>query len=334
MKKFTKVCLVIASVMFLLCIGCCISGLVMDGNPITAAKNAFGNIAKAFTNIKEDFDESYDLDEFQLLGEYPTDEIRNLVIDMQIGNVVVKSVSGDACRVWADESVVYDGNPISVSEDGHDLCVKNDTDLFDADSSAGFSFSFLDFTELFTNDKVENLGTRVIVEIPENNMHTIDAQIQLGAIKFYDISMTQMEVIVEAGAVYGEGLITGEFLKVSTGLGSAALDNIECNTVILDAEMGEVQMQSAIAEEFNASVEMGTLNLNDVQANEISADCEMGDINIQLAGEPKDYDIDSNVEMGDIDITHGGGKNDNALYKARLDCEMGDIDVTFAGDAE
>lgn len=327
MKKSTKVCLIIALVMFLCSIGCIAAGLAMTGNTITAITDIFDNISQVFHGYEEDFDKDYQLEDFQLAGQIPKDSFDSMKLDMSVGKVVVKSVSSESCSVWVDKE-----DYISVYDKDSTLCIMDESESFDV--LDGKVSSIFDMVDLIQDEELKNVGANVIIEVPEDSLYTFNIDMQLGAIKFYEMSVDQMDVHVDVGSVFSKGTFSGDTLKVTTELGSAQLEYVDCNAATFSVELGDAAVQSVKADKLMADVELGSIDLKHVVAEETKADCELGDIDIQFVGTAKDYDISSDVELGDIDIANHGGKNAGARYKARLDCELGDIDVTFVENVE
>lgn len=332
MKKSTKVCLVLAALMFLLSVGCTIAGFAAGGNPVTAAEDILENVAKAFTGYDSDFDEDYDVADFQLAGEFSIEDFDSVSIDMEVGKVVVKSVSGESCRIWIDDSDFEPGYSVSAYSEGDTIYINDDgADNMDIEINISSVSEMLD---LLRNKDLKNIGVKVIVEVPQNSLDKLEAAMELGAIKLYDVTAREMKLSVEAGAVYGQGHIQSEDIGFEVSLGSVRLQKLTADSVTMNVECGEIRVLDLNAGQLNADVEMGTIIFQKVLAVETNADVEMGDINIQFVGIEQDYDISYDVEIGDVDTDGNAGHNSEALYKVQLDCEMGNIDLSFLNDPE
>lgn len=329
MKKLTKACLIISAVFFLTAVGCIIAGLAVSGNPITAAADIIENISDVMTDYDEDFDAEYRKEDFALMGEFTKEEVKALDVDMQAGQLVVKTVSGDACRVWKDTEENADYGET-------DIYSENET-LYICDEKSDFRVSVTsvsDMVKVLRSKELKNIGEKVIIELPEQWVQNVCVNMQMGVVKFYDLSVNQWKIDVEAGCVYTDGIISGDSISTSVGFGTVVMDQLECNTAVLDVEMGDMSVKSVMAKQLTADVDLGNLILNRVEADETKADCEMGDIAIEFVGNSEDYDISSSVEMGNIDIAKHGGQRSDADKKVELTCEMGNIAVTFLKKTE
>ncbi len=319
MKRFTKICLIIAMILGIVSIGCFIIGGILGADLINTFEAAFDP-----EDYSIDFDKEYDMEEFTLKKQFEADEIQSLSIDMDFGTVVIRTVSSDACRVLVAEGSYADTLTVSSSDSG--LLKIEETVLH---KHFGFSFSIFGLSSFLKHGNLQYIGTRIIVELPEKTYHRIEGTIDFGAMKFYDLDSEQMNLEVDAGVIYSEGTLKGDNIEVRIGMGNASIDTLECEKSFLSADIGKLDIKSVTAKTLELDANMGNIDLNRAKAETLTADCDMGNITMGLVGKPEEYDISYDVDMGNVDIEDYDRSKGNALYKVDLNCEMGDIDVTF-----
>lgn len=323
MKKFIKVTLIMAMIFCLSAIGCFIAGGILIGNPLTALWDLLNNTV-AMTEeydayYDKNYDKDYDMESFELAGEYNADEIKNLNVNIEAGVVVVKTVSADACRVWVDANESVGDEKITVIQESKTLKIEDDYN----------SLSIFDIRDIVSMIGNNTPVVKIIVEVPENSIDTLEADMDIGAMKLYDLSVDRLLVDLELGALYGEGVTKSNRTELSVGLGDAEFEHLKGSYVTVNVEMGETRIRHIETNELNANVEMGNIEFFDVLAENTIANCEMGNIDIEFKGNSEDYDISYDVEMGDVEIKDYNKNNSNPLYCVELNCEMGDINVTF-----
>lgn len=323
MKKFTKVCLILALVFIVMGLGCFVAGAAKGGSLIEAIKQVSGGMM----DYTQDFDREIDLDNMELRESFDMAELEELQIELGYGAVVVQPVSGDSCHVWVQEQEGSKRNEVEVSRRDHSLFIR--------DRLYGKTMNIWDFGLNFNigvSGRVLGLkkGCVVVVQLPKKELKRFAAFVQAGACKVYDIEAKEMEFQVECGNLYGREIQRCRSMHIEVEMGNAIFDQIECQKLDADVEMGDFNASGIKADSAEVNVEMGEINLRRVKTADFEADCEMGNIILQMEGEPSDYYIKSDVEMGDIDIEdRSSTKNKMAENKMELTCEMGDIEVSF-----
>ena len=299
MKKFTKVCLILAGSFIFLGLVCFIIGGIKGGSLIDTVKRLSSDVI----DYAKDFDKEIDREKMKLKKSVPIDEIEKLQVDIGYGAVVVQPVSGDSCHVLVQEREDSGWNEVEVS-------MENET-LFIRDETFGKKNHFWNFDFFFNNHGLNfRKGCLVVVELPQKDLERFAAVIQAGACKLYDISADQMDVQVECGNMYGQGMQNTRSMNINVDMGNVTFERIRCKTLEAQVEMGNFDVFDIQAESANVEAEMGEINLKRVKTAYLEADCEMGDITLQMEGEPSDYWIDSEVEMGDIDIENRSSTKD------------------------
>lgn len=343
MKKFTKGCLVISLVMFFLAIGCFVTAFIVGENPITTVKNVVTALESGLGDYTSEFDEGYQMEDFELLAEFDEATVNDVELQMGAGTVVVKCVTGDACRVWMDDRDAPDEYEVEAYEEDGGLHVVDSyynqidiEDLFSDSSFSGHSLKALlkgDLKELLKGNLQNQTGVKIVIELPKKQMHTFKADLQLGAMKLYDVTAMEMNLQSAAGAIYGEGCISGNEVTVNVGMGEAKVNKLQCDNADFRVGMGNAEISTIDTKQLNVAVDMGNLDLKKVSSAQTEAFCDMGNITIEFVGNPEDYAISSDVDMGDISLDgYHHADTHHATHKANLKCEMGTIDVTFTGN--
>ena len=328
MKKFTKVCLIAASILFVLSIVCFIAVGLRKQELIrnVGRLQAFG------MDVGSDMTDSvlsgeYDLEDFELLGSYSTEEVDSFLVKMDVGNVVIKEVSADAVNVWAQRGNSTKSLTADLQRDG--------TLNIEEQAKKQRSINFTNWITLkWADNDISDLKlSNVVIEVPARQWEDLDASISLGAIKLYDLSMESVSIKSEAGGVYTEGTLKADYVDIQAELGSVELDTVECGKLTVDADLGNVTAKQITADWLEATLDMGNLELYKVSARQTKANCDLGNMTLQFVGSREDYDISGEVSLGDIGLD-GGGRSSSASNYAELNCEMGNIDVTFLNKEE
>lgn len=319
MKKFTKVCLILALVFVSMGLGCFVIGSVKGGSLIETVQRLSSDVL----DYARDFDKEIDKEKMELKKSIHKGEFEKLQVDIGYGAVAVQPVSGDSCHVWVQKSEDRGWNEVQVSLEDETLLIRDDA--FEK-TNHFWNFGF------WINNHGLNFrkGCLVVVELPQKDLERFAAVIQAGACKIYDMSADQMDIQVECGNMYGQGMQNSRSMKINVEMGNAMFERLKCETLDAQVEMGDFDVSDMQADTAKVDAEMGGINLRHVKTANLEADCEMGDIVLQMEGEPSDYYIDSEVEMGDIDIeSKSRTKDKTAKNKMELSCEMGDIEVSF-----
>lgn len=326
MRKVTKGCLITALVFFVLSIGCFVAAGIVGGNPFKYVKDFIRNGGwKGYEHYGADFDKGYDLEDFELLEEYDGNDVEHLSMNIGRGAVVVREAAGDSCKVWLDED--SDADDLEISMDNNILRIQDST----YHKSGKVNISFWGFNVM---DWVPTLDSvHVIIELPKKEYESITGDIQIGALKIYDLQAKTLNIQVEAGVTYGEGVWESDNVELAVDMGSIVIEDMTADKCSMDVEMGEIHAESAKANTLTANVNMGSLLFDRVHAADLTADCDMGSIDMRLVGKREDYFITHETDMGSIDIEGGKKKRySDAPNEVDLNCDMGSIDVSFLNE--
>lgn len=327
MKKFTKVCLIIAAVLggvgLLLCgIASAMGGYsaihqLADAGELNHGQWHIDNHGIHYGMDEDDWeaDEKKDADTQGYIAEdngagepvdgdgvaytYDTGEITNLDIDIEAADVLfAEGERQDAIVVtlYNCKNSCYAGK------------VQGDTLHI----------------EYRIENKIYNESTnmKLVIAIP-TGMDFEDIDIDMGAanatFELADVSCNTLCMDVGAANVEVDEFHVKELLDVSVGAGNLVIDDGSYKNIKIFCGMGGVEMQGAVS-------------------GDVNAECGMGDMNIRLEGNPEAYNYNLSCGMGDMSVNgveYSGIagehqiKNDGATGTVDVDCGMGSVDFTI-----
>lgn len=160
---------------------------------------------------------------------------------------------------------------------------------------------------------------KILVQIPENKaFETMDFQIGAGNVfvEHPNLTCETLSVNVDAGNVEAENFSVSGTTKL----------NVDAGTVELGGTYGDMKL------ECNA----GTVELGGKVNGDLSAMCNVGSVELDLEGKETDYNYEVECSMGEIELngkeyTSISGKqkmeNAGAEKTMSLNCSMGEIEV-------
>lgn len=159
----------------------------------------------------------------------------------------------------------------------------------------------------------------IYIYIPEGTQF-LETNIWIGAGSFEaeNLSTDQLTVDVGVGRFYGNHIEVSDKTNASVDLGELKFDNFEGNEVVLECNLGSVNMTGKVA---------GNANVN----------CDLGSVCLKLDGEPEDYGYIIECDLGNVEVNghnYRGGTStsftDSDLGKRmELYCNLGNIKVDF-----
>lgn len=338
MKKFTKVCLLTALILFIVGIAFCslfgIAGGYSQLESIGRKNDLTVHIGGLQFGIPYRFWSFGIWDDGinrgwnllaggkELAGHEKTmifdhaDQIRDITIDAGGANLVIKESEDD--DIWLEnrsstERVRYETNDDRIS------------------IQAGYR------QRIFGLGSVVETSGEIYLYLPEDMMlDTIEMEI--GGGKLDSIGLTASEIYVELGG------------------GKMVLDGLSADNVELDVGAGKVDLKSLNAVYADLAVGAGKLSINDMDVSELVLDvgagkadlegkitdyanmaCGVGDMDILLEGSERDYDYSLECAIGKINI---GSSRYSGLASERyvnngsrrlisVDCAVGTVSVDF-----
>lgn len=162
----------------------------------------------------------------------------------------------------------------------------------------------------------------IVIAIPAG-MDFDDISIDIGAAnvvyELADVSCNTLRMDVGAANVTADEFHVKELFDVSVGAGNLVIEDGSYKNIKLSCGMGSLNMQGAVS-------------------GNVIASCGMGDMDIRLEGNPKAYDYNLSCGMGDMTVNgvkYSGIagdhqiKNDGAAGTVDVDCGMGNVDFAI-----
>lgn len=120
-------------------------------------------------------------------------------------------------------------------------------------------------------------------------------------------------------------------LSGKLNLGDMSVDGVECDTMDIELDLGDLEISGGAAKDLTAQNDLGNVELHKVDFETADVDCSLGNLEVELVGDYDDYNMDLTVSLGDLSIgksdvtghynTGGGEKT------LKADVDMGDLEV-------
>lgn len=313
MKKFTKIILIMATVLAVAGLSFVIAGSVTAGGmgTLTAQLRSGdlnfggwhfddgvyynGDVKMDVTDMVEESLAVLPRGTDQLTNEF-SEEITRLEINTDLADLTIKTSDVEKITVSLKEGYAK----------YYDVKVSGDTMYISYDVGG-------------TNFKQ---GPKITVEIPQQmTLEAICVDTALGEVKVQDLELSsqELELNSDLGNIIVENCKVDGYCIASAALGNIKVDDCYFTSVDMSADMGNI--------EFAGKVE-----------GDIIAQADMGNIEVALDGKEADYNIELSTDMGDV--TYNGQKQsgmggsityyqENAIGEIRLNCDMGNVKLTF-----
>lgn len=158
-------------------------------------------------------------------------------------------------------------------------------------------------------------------------------------IKLYvpkDYHYGEVDIELGAGDLEVQGLDAD---KVSLGVGAGRIiaNSLKTESLKLEVGMGQIDMKDVSVKEVKAEIGMGDLQLEGIIEGNMDASCAMGNVDVKITGSQKDFNYRLNGAMGNIDLgseSYTGfalsKKIDNGARKdMQIECNAGNIKIRF-----
>lgn len=302
MKKFMKICAIVAAA--LIGIGLILSvagGAVTGGKMVSSVlKTVTGGLVDVrLTDGEfgifiddEDFDSAYDI----FRGNVEKYQVAEDVIDLKI--------MAGGCRLR-----------MMTSQDDSFYAEAEDVDKFQCYAEDDCLYVKTAQNISTWNDSDSGV---IILYVPEGYVFE-NVKMELGAGQLAVEQVNAKNVDLEVGA------------------GQIVVNGLQADVCDIEVGLGEVTVENAQVDKVDAKVGMGHLKWEGSVSEKITGECSMGEIEIMLSGKEEDYDYKVSVAAGSVTIGSteysGVGQkktvNNDADRVVDLDCAMGEIRVEF-----
>lgn len=240
MKKFTKVCLILAAILAGAGLIICIVGFAMgasSGEFWTTLKNTEG-VYHFWGDYEYDGTEWKNAQETQ--DSFPADSVTKLEIELQYGEIRFEKSSTNEIVVLVEKN----NGKFTATMEGGTLKLKDTR-----------------------KNQIGNAGYVVTVQIPEDKEFTeIDIENNAGTVNGEDILLKAgtIDVNVDAGEAYFGEMTAGE-VELKTGAGDTRIEKLDAGILKADCGVGNMEITLTDSENaYNYSVQCG---VGDIRIN-------------------------------------------------------------------
>ena len=233
-----------------------------------------------------------------LAGEWNMDKVESLEIDISFGTLYLETSSEvDRVRVETDD----EGKNIKCKLDGKNLEVeferKNVSSWFGSDSPY------------------------IYVLIPESMaLKKAEISTDAGTVNMTRITADAMKVDVDAGSVYGNDILIENDMEIDVDAGSVEFFTLSCRNLTADCDAGQICLDTFHAE------------------GNVSLDTDAGSVSMYMDHSYLDFNYTVECDLGSITLNgesmRGFGSkhtiDNNAQQKFKASCDVGSVDIYFS----
>ena len=347
MKKFTKICLYTALIMFIIgTIMCGIGWMLggfrllneMDIREITGIPFVYRNLPNGgieygffpdddtvwqrnygnWDRINDHLGDIDDIDGPAPALDLAADTIQDLYIDL------------GGCTLYIEES-----------EDEYvRLAMSGDTNNFRYHVEDGELSIVRKPDWSYWHTGVWHSDDKVYLYLPEGmSFRRIDILFGAGRIETADLVTTGAYIEIGAGECTIDSLTADEEAMFSVGAGRIELGNLFCDIADIEVGAGALSIDNArIATDTDIDLGMGSVDISGLIKGYMYVDCGMGTVNLDLLDAEKDHDYEIDCAMGTVNIgshIYSGLADERFISNGSnsyfdIDCAMGTVNITFA----
>lgn len=151
-----------------------------------------------------------------------------------------------------------------------------------------------------------------------------------------DCRLTVMEVSLGAGQLKMKEQQL-EYMEAEIGAGQLLMEDVEATAMEISLGAGEVIAEKVSLNTLQAEIGAGNLEFSGTIQEGAEIECSMGNVSMKLKGDKLDYNYDLNCVAGNMEI--GGDKFSGAAVEKEIDngaekyidieCSMGNVEVDF-----
>lgn len=319
MKKFTKVCLTTALVLFLvglmLCVVCGVLGGFrqlsrMDGI-IDVGDIDVGDIGDLERKLKE-------LDGKQEELPLTAETLGSLEIDLEMCNLLIQESADEHVWYLAAGNTHRPRYTIENDGDRSRLCIENEADGWHRWRGK-------------PNDTV-------YLWLPKDcTLKACDIDIGAGYVKSISLQAERARITIGAGLLEMNGL-AGKDIILSADAGELLAGRVTAETAVLQIGAGHLRVEElAVSREADIDVSVGQCEIAGTITGDLALDCDMGEAVMRLTGSEDDHSYDVECGMGEVNVggySHSGVASERSWNSGKdsefeIDCNMGTVTVTF-----
>lgn len=318
MKKFMKVCAIMALILLVLGFGMSIVAGAAEGT--TRISEIVDTITdgKLNINLESITDWGIQIDEENLFGTgIHYDITENMVFDDDY-----EVFSGDVAKT----SVGNQFSNLDVEAGGCTLFFRpsEDTEFYvEAKGCSKFQY-YIEEETLFikvmhtVDDLTDYDNCEIVLYVPEGfEFACVDLELGAGL----------MEI----------GTICAKSISAEVGAGQICVNSLETEECIVEVGMGEIVIDGMQIKNMYAEVGMGHLSLTGTVLDNANIECSMGAIDFIVSGQKEDFNYTIEAAMGNVSVDgvdYSGLARDKTIENGAdkqmdIECAMGNIDIQF-----
>lgn len=205
----------------------------------------------------------------------------------------------------------------------------------------------------------------VTIRVPEKLLDSVFVETSMGDVDLSDLEAGSVTVQGETGHVNLDNVSASESMTVTQSLGRVTLENCQGGTLLLENDMGDMELSSGRFTEGQITSSSGSVGVADSDFTALTVDNDMGNVNLTstqvsgaasctvnmgnidldafaspditltadsgnvtgtLAGRQEDYQITVDTDMGNSTLKDQLGDGPNVL---RVTTDMGNIELSF-----
>ena len=150
-------------------------------------------------------------------------------------------------------------------------------------------------------------------------------------------TLSKVEVELGAGQVIIDGL-NAETVSLEVGAGQIQAKNIQAGKLEVSVGAGQIELPGMKVDELKAEIGMGELVGSGSIDKSADLECSMGNLELTLTGSQKDFNYQLEVAAGNLDLgsnsysglaTEQKLLNPTAVKTMDIECAMGNVTISF-----
>ena len=351
MKKFTKVCLYTALIMFIIGAAMCGVGWLFGGfrqlnsMDIRGITGGFADIpfvykvlpggGKAYRFYSDDdtvWQKNYG--NWDRISDHPGD-----IGDID-GPAPALNLTADTLQ---DLYIDLGGCTLYIEESEDEyvrLAMSGDTDNFRYHAEDGKLSIVRNPDWSYWHTGLGHADDKVYLCLPKGMaFRRIDILFGAGRIESAGLMTAGAYIEVGAGECNIDSLTADEEAMFSVGAGRIELDSLSCDIAGIEVGAGALSINDAeIATDTDIDLGMGSVDISGLIKGYMNVDCSMGTVNLDLLDAEKDHDYEIDCSMGTVNIgshVYSGLADEKLISNGSssyfdIDCSMGTVNITFA----
>ncbi len=331
MKKFVKISLIIAGIMFAL--GCLLAIISMIGGKHQLKVAIRENLAEAEIEDLDDVVEEFVYSAGGYVYEL-TDGDWGFVKRENTDGLVVNGGSAAEKTAEAAGSGSYQVPASSVSSLSMELGageLKIETKA-DGGDTIDLSFDGLGNCDYRVEDGTLYIEGFKGITIAGNTVSANEIVVQIPENMYFE----EVDMEIGAGIVSIENCKVGEF-ETAIGAGEVIMEKLEVMELSAEIGAGQLEVTDAVIQNADLDISMGECVFEGTISGDLEANCDMGNLELILTGKEADHDYKvscaaGNVTIGDFEfagLATSREIDNNAEGCFDINCNMGNIVVEF-----